>query len=89
MPVQCSRCGTEWPKDPALEVPCPRCGAGVGRECRRPSQHRAFGGEPHSERDIPRDGSRHPVEVSGRSMPGEAVGDSANDDQSSLPMSAA
>lgn len=51
MPVQCSRCGVEWPRDPALEVPCPRCGVTVGVKCRRPSQHGVFGGQPHAERD--------------------------------------
>ena len=41
----------KWPRDPALEVPCPCCGAGIGRMCRRPSEHRTFGGEPHAQRD--------------------------------------
>lgn len=39
MSVHCGRCGQEWPRDPALEVPCPRCRAGVGVRCRRPSGH--------------------------------------------------
>jgi hypothetical protein len=36
MTVRCSRCGQEWPRDPALEVPCPTCLAPVGQRCRRP-----------------------------------------------------
>lgn len=39
MPVSCSTCGEEWPRDPALEVPCPTCHAPVGVKCRRPSGH--------------------------------------------------
>lgn len=51
MSVRCNRCGEEWPRDPALEVPCPTCGAAVGRHCRRPSEHRVFGGGVHPDRD--------------------------------------
>ena len=39
MSVTCSNCGEEWPRDPALEVPCPTCYALVGVKCRRPSGH--------------------------------------------------
>jgi len=39
MPVSCSNCGDTWPRDPALEVPCPTCHARVGVKCRRPSGH--------------------------------------------------
>lgn len=39
MTVRCSRCGQEWPREPALEVPCPTCHAPVGVRCRRPSGH--------------------------------------------------
>lgn len=39
MSVSCSRCGQEWARDPALEVACPSCQAGVGSPCRRPSEH--------------------------------------------------
>lgn len=39
MTVACKRCGQTWPRDPALEVPCPQCGAPVGVRCRRPSGH--------------------------------------------------
>jgi predicted RNA-binding Zn-ribbon protein involved in translation (DUF1610 family) len=39
MTVQCSKCGQEWPRDPALEVTCPTCHAPVGVRCRRPSGH--------------------------------------------------
>ncbi|MBU0493809.1 MAG: hypothetical protein KKB13_18330 [Chloroflexi bacterium] len=35
--VQCRNCGQTWPRDPALEVPGPDCGAGVGQSCRRPA----------------------------------------------------
>lgn len=51
MPVICSRCGQEWPRDPALEVACPVCHAPVGAECRRPSGHRVWAGDIHPERD--------------------------------------
>jgi predicted nucleic acid-binding Zn-ribbon protein len=37
--VQCSTCGEQWERDPALEVDCPACGADVGSQCRRPSGH--------------------------------------------------
>lgn len=40
-PVRCDGCGQEWPRDPALEVTCPTCGAGVGHRCKRPSEHAA------------------------------------------------
>jgi hypothetical protein len=39
MNVRCNRCCQEWPRDPALEVPCPRCHVAVGVRCRRPSGH--------------------------------------------------
>jgi len=41
MTVSCSACGKEWPRDPALEVPCPKCQAQDGNYCRvrRPSGH--------------------------------------------------
>ncbi len=40
MPVQCRRCGEEWPGgDPALRVLCPTCQAPPGRRCRRSSAH--------------------------------------------------
>jgi len=52
MSVSCSRCGREWPRDPALEVECPTCGAPVGRRCQRPSQHGVFGNQLHPQRDI-------------------------------------
>jgi predicted RNA-binding Zn-ribbon protein involved in translation (DUF1610 family) len=39
--VKCNRCGQSWPRDPALEVECPTCGAGIGHQCKRPSGHRA------------------------------------------------
>lgn len=38
-PFSCTRCGQEWPRDPALEVPCPTCNAAIGRACKRPSGH--------------------------------------------------
>lgn len=37
--VRCNACGQTWPRDPALEVPCPTCHAPVGGPCRRPSGH--------------------------------------------------
>lgn len=51
MVVACRRCGQEWPRDPALEVPCPVCRAPVGQRCRRPSGHGVFGGGLHAARD--------------------------------------
>jgi hypothetical protein len=39
MTVRCNACGEEWPRDPALEVDCPDCRAGLGSACRRPSGH--------------------------------------------------
>ena len=33
MAVMCGLCGRIFPRDPALEVPCPKCGAGVGYKC--------------------------------------------------------
>jgi hypothetical protein len=43
MTVACSACGEQWPRDPALEVECPKCEAQVGNYCRvrRPSGHTA------------------------------------------------
>jgi predicted amidophosphoribosyltransferase len=49
--VKCDNCGQEWPRDPALEVACPKCRAPVGRVCRRPSGHNLWGNQPHRERD--------------------------------------
>jgi hypothetical protein len=48
MSVSCVNCGQEWPRDPALEVPCPTCHAPIGVKCRRPSGH---GCELHASRD--------------------------------------
>lgn len=45
-------CGREWTRDPVLEVECPECHAAVGVQCKRPSGHRLWGGEPHAARDI-------------------------------------
>jgi len=39
MTACCNACGQEWPRDPALEVECPDCRAGIGSACRRPSGH--------------------------------------------------
>ena len=52
MSVKCQNCGQTWPRDPALEVPCPRCGAGIGQDCKRPSGHRVFAGGIHLSRDL-------------------------------------
>jgi len=48
MTVSCSLCGEEWPRDPALEVPCPSCHARIAVKCRRPSGHNC---DVHAERD--------------------------------------
>lgn len=47
-------CGKTWPRDPVLEVPCPVCGAPVGKPCqrKRPSGHTAWGNWAHNERDL-------------------------------------
>jgi hypothetical protein len=47
----CYNCGQTWPRHPALEVVCPTCHAGVGSGCQRPSEHKAFGGFIHVERE--------------------------------------
>lgn len=39
MSVVCNACGREWPRHPALEVECPKCGAAAGADCTRPSGH--------------------------------------------------
>lgn len=48
MTAVCKRCGQAWARDPALEVPCPHCGAAIGSPCKRPSGH---GCELHPDRD--------------------------------------
>jgi hypothetical protein len=48
MTARCNLCGQEWPRDPALEVPCPACPAAAGQKCRRPSGHAC---DIHVERD--------------------------------------
>jgi hypothetical protein len=30
-------CTRTWPRDPATEIACPDCGAGIGKKCKRPS----------------------------------------------------
>jgi hypothetical protein len=58
--VSCGKgCGKTWPRDPALEVPCPECAAPIGTRCRRPSGHGAWGREPHAARDILADQQGH------------------------------
>ena len=49
--VTCSRCGQEWPRDPALEVACPSCPALIGKRCKRGSGHNVWGNQPHASRD--------------------------------------
>ena len=51
MTAICNACGQEWPRHPALEVECPKCGADVGLGCRRPSDHSGPFVEPHTERE--------------------------------------
>lgn len=43
MTVQCVFCGEEWLRDPVQEIVCLDCLAPVGRRCRRPSGHDAWG----------------------------------------------
>jgi hypothetical protein len=61
MSASCNKpgCGREWPRDPTLEVECPTCHAPIGKECKRPSGHRVFGGEPHPQRDLLADREGH------------------------------
>lgn len=42
MTVSCTACHQVWPRDPALEVKCPKCNARVGTYCseQRPSGYR-------------------------------------------------
>lgn len=60
-PVRCLKdgCDMRWPRDPALEVPCPDCGAGIGRKCKRPSGHAAWQNWVHASRDIAADQAGH------------------------------
>lgn len=59
--VHCAICPRSWPRDPVLEVACPRCNAPIGRWCRRPSGHNAW--EPwgpfHAARDLAADAAGH------------------------------
>lgn len=52
----CNLCGQTWPyADPAMVVPCPKCGAKIGVKCnnKRPSGHDAkFGLVVHLEREL-------------------------------------
>jgi len=50
-PITCRRCGRTWPRDPALEVPCPQCQAPVGVACKRPSGHGGNFVDVHATRD--------------------------------------
>lgn len=61
MSVRCLKpgCDRTWPRDPVLEVACPTCRAPVGVQCKRPSGHRVFGGEPHPDRDRLADRAGH------------------------------
>ncbi len=56
-PVYCQKpgCGRSWPRDPALEVPCPTCRAPIGSPCKRPSGHPLFAHGVHAERDLAAD----------------------------------
>ena len=51
-PVTCHACGEQWPRHPALEVPCPTCQADVGKACHKPSGHARWDYEgPHVPRE--------------------------------------
>lgn len=54
MTVHCLKdgCARTWPRDPATEIACPGCGAGIGKKCKRPSGHTAWGSWVHDARDI-------------------------------------
>jgi hypothetical protein len=47
--AKCLACGETWPRDPRLEVECPRCRPPIGLRCKRPSEHQAS--EIHVERE--------------------------------------
>lgn len=47
----CNACEREWERHPVLEVECPKCHAGIGARCRRPSGHTGPLIEPHVERE--------------------------------------
>ena len=48
-------CAMAWPRDPALEVPCPDCAAPIGAGCRRPSGHSGRFVDLHASRDLAAD----------------------------------
>lgn len=52
-------CDKEWARDPALEISCPDCRVAIGVQCKRPSGHRVWGGEPHGARDLAADAAGH------------------------------
>lgn len=84
-PVYCQKpgCGRSWPRDPALEVPCPDCTAPVGSPCRRPSGHRVFGHGVHGARDLAADAAgKYEICPSGRC--GAAARKAAGPDQRDL-----
>lgn len=73
--VRCLKpgCDRTWPRDPVLEVACPTCHAAIGRRCKRPSEHRVWGGEPHPARDIAASNAGHygpcPLNLCGLNLP--------------------
>ncbi len=73
MPVTCAGCGRSWPRDPAIEVACPKCLAPAGSRCKRPSGHEC---DVHVERDglalaqgVMRAVSRRPRQTDGEPIP--------------------
>lgn len=59
--VRCVKAGCDrtWPRDPALEVPCPTCQARAGAKCKRPSGHSAWQHWVHAERDLAAEAAGH------------------------------
>lgn len=59
-PAVCHNCGETWTRDPAYEVVCPVCHAGVGSPCMRPSEHTAWSIHPERDGEALRQGKIKP-----------------------------
>lgn len=80
-PMYCQKPGCDrfWPRDPALEVICPDCGAPIGSPCKRPSGHTVFAHGVHGARDLAADAAgKYGICPSGR------CGAAARDDSTTI-----